>query len=98
MKRSVFIISMLVLGLFGQTSKGQTLEWVRFAGGTNYDVASSITTDPEGNAYAAMRGTFPFNAGSVSITEGDNSLVIAKYRPDGQVAWVGHARDGANPE
>ncbi|HVK57937.1 MAG TPA: hypothetical protein VM735_04085, partial [Candidatus Kapabacteria bacterium] len=98
MTKTVFLISILVLGLFGLDAKGQTLEWVRFAGGTNFDAGSSITTDPDGNAYVIMRGTAPFIAGSVSVPDVDNTFVIAKYKPDGQVDWVGHARDGAIPE
>ena len=98
MTKTVLLISMFMLGPFGLGAKGQTLEWVRFAGVTNFDSGSSITTDPNGNAYVIMRGTSPFTAGTVSAPEVDNSFVIGKYSPNGQVAWVGHARDGAIPE
>jgi len=95
--KSVFL-SIFVLGLSGLNAESQTLEWVRFAGGAKFDAASSITTDPDGNAYAIMRGTTPFTAGSISAPEIDNAFVVAKYKPDGQVAWVGHSSDNAFPE
>jgi PKD repeat protein len=66
--------------------------WAKQIGGSGTDAVNAVTHDAAGNVYAA--GTFN---GSVTIGSfplsgsGFTSMFVAKFRPDGSVAWA----DGA---
>lgn len=92
MKSKIYIIA--ILFLCNLASFGQTPEWAwaKRAGGVDYDVGFSVTTDSSGYIYLA--GEFS----SDTIFFGDDTLVnnlatisdifIAKYNPSGNIIWA----------
>lgn len=73
---------------------GQELEWVRSVGGSGNEQVNSIALDHLGEAYLALNCAFGlFQIGSVRIENGTGaSVVLTKYRTNGELAWVGYLR------
>ncbi len=74
------------------------VQWIKRAGGTNNDNASSITVDNNGNVF--VMGNFwetanfntPLEYGSNDlISAGSQDIFIAKYNTTGDLAWVKRA-------
>lgn len=79
-----------------------TVDWVRQAGGTDYDTGSSVAVDSSGAATVVgdFSGSATFGVGGSETTlDGLNDLFIARYRPDGGLVWAqkagGPQGDGA---
>lgn len=74
-----------------------TLAWAKAAGGTSADVSYGIAALPDGSAVAtgAFYGTATFNAGESCETTltsaGRWDIFIARYNPDGTLAWAKRA-------
>ncbi|MBF8965655.1 SBBP repeat-containing protein [Pontibacter sp. FD36] len=66
--------------------------WVRKIGGQDYDIASDITVDEEGNSYLTGRfqGVAQFETVSISSPFGpqEDAIFIAKYNAAGKLEWV----------
>ncbi|HOC57030.1 MAG TPA: immunoglobulin domain-containing protein [Verrucomicrobiota bacterium] len=65
------------------------LLWVKRAGGSQNDQATSVATDPAGNAY--VTGSYYSSAtfGGIGLTNLlSTNFFLAKYDPSGNVAWA----------
>ncbi len=66
-----------------------TLAWARRAGGTGYDEGYGVTALDDGSAlvtgYFSGSATF---GGNGLVSAGADDVFIAKYNPDGMLAWV----------
>jgi hypothetical protein len=68
-----------------------SLIWAKNVGGTNYDAAYSISTDPSGDAF--ITGVFQSNSlvfGSTTLNGG--GLFVAKYDANGNALWAKSAK------
>jgi preprotein translocase subunit YajC len=68
-----------------------TVIWAKSAGGTNYDVAYSISTDTGGNVYVTGYFSSPsITFGSTVLTNGGlfGDIFITKYDSNGTVLWA----------
>jgi hypothetical protein len=75
-----------------------TLIWAKSAGGTDYDWGYAITTLAESNSSTVITGSFrdtcTFGRGEVnetvlvSSTGGIEDIFVARYNPDGTLAWA----------
>ncbi len=67
-----------------------TVLWAKSTGGTDYDEATSVSTDGEGNVY--VTGVFksdPITFGSMMLTNaGGDDIFITKYNTNGTVLWA----------
>ena len=79
------------------------LRWLIQAGGASDDVGNDIVLDLEGNIYITGSftdsATFPSaNGVSKTVTGTGQTIFLAKYRPNGDLAWVqtGVAQDADN--
>ena len=64
-------------------------QWVRKAGGTDFETGTDISIDASGNCYVTghFQGTATF--GTTQITSsGNEDIFIAKYDTDGNFQWV----------
>ena len=92
--KPVFRILFLILSycLFTPlNSTAQNWQWVRTAGGLNYDYSQSMVTDAAGNIYETgyfTSATITF--GSITLTNsGTNvSMFLVKYNSAGNVVWA----------
>ncbi len=72
-----------------------TLAWATRAGGSSFDEGNSISTAPNGSILVSgsFLGTATFGAGEVNVTTlsssaGSVDIFVAKYNPDGTLAWA----------
>lgn len=63
-----------------------SLVWVKQAGGLSNDAGYGISVDGYGNSY--VTGTFQEDASFDGITLTGGGAFLAKYHPDGSLAWV----------
>lgn len=83
----------------GQCVTGGMLNWVVRAGGPRIDIASDIVAvSPEGSAVVtgsfwgtAVFGPGEANESNLSTPGADTDVFLAKYNPDGTLAWASHA-------
>jgi len=82
-----------------------TLTWAKSAGGTGTDRGYSISTLPDGSAVVTgyFFGTATFGNASegnetVLLSAGGTDIFIAKYNPDGTLAWAKSAGGGGDEE
>ena len=74
-----------------------TLAWAKRAGGTNVDVGLGTTTLSDNSTVVTgyFRGTATFGPDEINqtvlTTSGDNDIFIARYNPDGTLAWAKQA-------
>ncbi|MBT4970418.1 MAG: hypothetical protein HOM80_15535, partial [Bacteroidetes bacterium] len=94
MKRINILFILIILLAFSQFSYSQTppsFDWMRHAGGTDYDDGWGVGTDANGNVY--VTGGFKYSAtfGSTTITSyGGRDMFLAKYNPNGNLVWLKH--------
>ncbi len=75
---------------------GQVL-WAQRAGGTQFDDAYGISTDPAGNAYVTGHFNATASFGDTSlVSNGNLDIFVAKYAPSGQFLWAKSAGGGGN--
>jgi hypothetical protein len=69
--------------------------WAKRAGGLGWDIARSIATDAEGNAYITGYCYWLATFDSLSITNGNSNFVtnhfVAKYDSNGAAVWARNA-------
>jgi hypothetical protein len=75
------------------------LDWVRTAGGADYDLAQSAALDPFGNVYLVglFVGTATAGPGSTFTSAGHYDALMLSYTPAGILRW-GTATGGLNPD
>ncbi|MCX6647279.1 MAG: hypothetical protein NTY09_13115 [bacterium] len=79
-----------------------TLAWVKQAGGPDYDVGSAITALSDNSTVVTGKfsGSATFGPGepnqTVLSSAGDQDIFIARYNPDGTLAWVKQAGGPGN--
>ncbi|TET39215.1 MAG: hypothetical protein E3J72_00810, partial [Planctomycetota bacterium] len=77
-----------------------TLAWAESVGGESVDYGSGISALPDGSALVtgAFQNTATFGVGEGNETDltsaGDYDIFIAKYNPDGTLAWAKRAGGG----
>ncbi len=76
-----------------RTDGGGNFLWARGAGGTDYDDAYAVTTDPDGNVYATGRfrsDTAHFDPDLLinGGAPGTDDIFISKYAGDGTLQWA----------
>ena len=88
-----------------QTSKGSndafltrfnssgTFQWVRTWGGSDYDEARCLASDPSGNAYVAgyFMGAVDFDPGTGAdnkTSNGEYDVYLSKFNPSGDFLWA----------
>lgn len=77
-----------------------TVSWAQSAGGTNVDLAGSISADAAGNSYVTgyyESDTVVFATDTLINLTGNPITFVAKYDPSGHVQW-GIATTGGNTE
>ena len=83
---------------------GGNLVWVRFAGGSGQNSASSLAADSSGNVYVTgvfeRTATFGFGQDSKTIltSDGLEDIFVAKYTTDGDLISAKRAGGGARPD
>jgi hypothetical protein len=89
----LLIFNFQILTLFSQTPYWN---WVKHAGGTDYDEASTLILNNDNNLTIAgfFRGTawFPTDTFTAGLS---NALFIAEYDKDGNMLWVKHVADAS---
>lgn len=75
------------------------LEWVRTAGGPDYDLAQSAALDPFGNVYLAglFMGTATAGIGATFTSAGHYDALLLSYTSQGLLRW-GTATGGYDPD
>ena len=75
------------------------LDWVRTAGGPDYDIAQSAALDPFGNVYLAgwFVGTATAGPGLAFTSAGHYDALLLSYTPQGALRW-GTATGGFDPD
>ena len=73
------------------------LDWTFRIGGDSDDIARGLTVDGQGNIYVC--GSFistelKFGAGQVLKRQADSEIFVAKFTPDGKLAWARGAGSG----
>lgn len=73
-----------------------TLAWARSAGGSGMDLGNEVAVDVDGSSTITgfITGTAIFGTGSDQVTltsAGSNDIFVARYRPDGTLAWAQRA-------
>jgi len=102
MRRIVLSLVVLCLCPLKAYAAGGDLAWAKRAGGADYERGSSIVALADGSAlvtgyFGLMLGsssaTFgPGEAGETTLTSaGDSDIFIARYNPDGTLAWAKRA-------
>ena len=73
------------------------LQWIKNAGGNDFDNGASLTEDENGNVYLTghYRGTATFDSIIVSGNT-SNNIFLAKYDTNGSPLWVKSAGGGGN--
>jgi hypothetical protein len=69
------------------------VDFSTFLGGSSLDNASEVAVDAAGNSYVTGNTgpVFPATAGAYDTTyNGDNDMFVAKFRPDGTLAWASY--------
>jgi hypothetical protein len=86
------------LALLKLTNAGG-LDWVRQAGGSDYDIAEGVSLDPFGNVYVAglFMGTATAGAGSTFTSAGHYDALLLSYTSQGTLRW-GTTSGGLNPD
>ena len=92
MKKTIllFCLSLLILSL----TYAQSLEWAKSMGGANFDIATDIEVDADGNVYTTgyFHGTVDFDPSGVTstlLTAGANrNTFIQKLNKDGNLVWA----------
>ena len=84
------------------SSTGQLL-WVRQAGGTSSDSATTLAFDASGNiivsGYFSAVATFGSDSSKQTLTSmGGSDSFVAKYQPDGTFVWVRQLGGNGTPE
>lgn len=64
------------------------LQWVRGAGGANWDAGQSVSVDVFNNCYVTGHFESSFTWGSTSLTPVVTDVFVTKYGPTGNVLWV----------
>ena len=98
MKR-MFGITSLVFSLIlfaSSLAQAQELVWAKQAGGiTNEDIGRAIAVDGAGNSYVTGLFGGEANFDGVTLTSDDlRDIFVAKYQPDGSLAWAKQTRGG----
>lgn len=92
-----FILLALAFVLVSINIQGQSLDWVKQAGGANPDAAESAGADSAGNTYVignfntqAIFGAGETNATTLNSAGAVNSqdIFLAKFDPTGNLVWV----------
>jgi hypothetical protein len=80
-------------------SSSGSLIWAKTAGGVDYDKATSIAVDPDGNVFIGgfFASTSHFGTDSITSRGGDDAF-MAKYDPNGNIQWVKSVGGLANEE
>ena len=97
----VFILLCVAASVPAQAQESMLL-WARRAGGSSYDCGSGIAALSDGGALVSGRfyGSATFGSGEPNATtltsEGDKDIFVAKYNPDGTLAWARHAGGSQN--
>ncbi|RZK02509.1 MAG: hypothetical protein EOO43_23370, partial [Flavobacterium sp.] len=87
---TVILIVGLIFGFNSANAQG-VINWIKKAGGINYDRGYGIAVDDGGNTYVTgyYSGTATF--GQTTLTAngpGDSEVFIAKYNSNGDVLWA----------
>ncbi|MFH1675379.1 MAG: hypothetical protein ABIC40_00035, partial [bacterium] len=75
-------------------SSDGNLLWAKYAGGIDSDVGFEITTLSDNSTVmtGCFQGTATFGPGETNqtklVSEGDSDIFIARYNPDGSLAWA----------
>jgi len=78
-------------------NKNGNWQWAKGAGGTDYDVGAAITTlsDDTTIVIGSFSGSATFGKGesaeTVLVSDGSSDIFVAKYTPDGMIAWAKRA-------
>ncbi|TET36566.1 MAG: hypothetical protein E3J72_08245 [Planctomycetota bacterium] len=80
-----------------------TLAWAKFAGGNNWDTGYGIAALVDGTVFVSgtIEGNAVFGFGELNqtilTTSNDQNIFLARYNPDGKLAWARHA-GGPGPD
>ena len=86
------LVALIVL-LACPLAQAQELTWGTRAGGVRSDLGRAISVDSFGNSYitGAFEGEATFD-GVTLTSEGNGEIFVAKYNPEGTLAWVRQSR------
>jgi len=68
------------------------VSWVKIAAGTDENVATAISVDPEGNVYVAGWFSRNITFGALELTGSSDDIFMAKYNSNGDEQWARIAR------
>ena len=71
-------------------AQAQELHWANRAGGNRFDYARAISIDSSGNSYITgiFEETASFDGVDLTSVGGPPDIFLAKYNPDGTLAWA----------
>jgi len=79
------IYSILLLLLTGMHLPAQTIDWVNYGGGSDYDIATGLAKDASGNFFMTGR---VLGSGIFDIVPVSGGLFITKYSSNGSLLWI----------
>ena len=93
MNLKITLMTSLFIATMSLYAQNPTFEWVKQIGGNNTDVASTITTDLNGNLLVAghFAGTADLDPGETTasfISNGYTDVFVQKLDADGNLLWV----------
>jgi hypothetical protein len=89
MKRLLFFVSLLTLGIFPSYSQHPMLDWVHTFKNPNYSIGYDLATDGDNNLYAIIgfAGATDFDPGVSMLDLGPKGLAILKFDASGNLIW-----------
>jgi uncharacterized delta-60 repeat protein len=95
-----FLVPFILILIAGYTTvsvQAHTLVWAKQAGGSDWDEGHGIAVLSDGSAFVTgfFDGTATFGQGDTAETlltsAGDHDMFVARYNPDGTLAWAKRA-------
>lgn len=89
MKIKITAILLCIISMQMTLAQNLVSQWVKFAGGESFDLATGMATDNEGNLYVCGNYRDTLDAGSKKLaSKGNYDIFVVKYDKDGKLLWA----------
>jgi hypothetical protein len=85
MKKTITLLTLCLIGTLSLAQQAPAIQWQKCLGGTNYEVANSVQTTPDGGYILA--GYTQSSDGDVTGNHGEVDVWVAKLSAAGALEW-----------